>query len=443
MDRAERERIALGAIGSANGAQFEAIVASEDFGLTRFTHNAVHQNAAEGDTQLRVRALVDGHSGVATTNALDEASVAAAVARALEIAHISPRDPDQPPMEAARPAVATAQAWSDATAHATPATRAALVKSIFEISKATGLWSAGYVRTSKSGLTVANSGGTLVSFDGTDADVKMKAVGPDSSGYAEVLSPDVAAVDTQAAARIAAKKAVDSRDPVAVEPGEWTVVLEPAAFGELLAYVLDHFTVQAVDEGRSFLSDGLGKRYLAPSVTIRDDYAHPLFSAAPFDFEGNPTQRVTLIENGIATALLSDAYWSRKLGVPNTGHALPQPSPVGPYPRAIVVDPGTVTGAELIGGVKRGLLVSRFWYIRTVDDKKTVVTGMTRDGTFLIEDGQIVRGVKNLRFNTSIAAALNAVTFSNEVARTGSDYYSAVVPTARVDGFNFTSTTQF
>jgi predicted Zn-dependent protease len=443
VDRTQRERIARRTVDRAGDGQLEAIVASEDFGLTRFTRNAVHQNVAETNAQLRVRALIGGRSGVATTNELDDASIDAAVARAREIASISPADPGQPELVHAQPAAQTPTAWCDRTAAVTPRDRARLVDAIFGVSKATGLWSAGYVKTSSSGLTIANSSGTLASFDGTDAGVNIKAIGGDSSGYAEMLSPDASAIDTAACAQIAADKAVTARDPIAVDPGDWTVVLEPAALGELLAYIFDHFSVQAVDEGRSFLSDGLGKQYLAPSVTIRDDCAHPLFSAPPFDYEGNPTRRVTLIEKGIARELVSDAYWSRKLGVENTGHALPQPSAEGPYPRSIVVEPGAVPRAALIAGVKRGLLISRFWYIRTVDDRKTIVTGMTRDGTFLIEDGAIVRGVKNLRFNTGIVDALKRVTFSSEAARTGSYYYSAVVPAARIDGFEFTSSTEF
>jgi PmbA protein len=191
------------------------------------------------------------------------------------------------------------------------------------------------------------------------------------------------------------------------------------------------------------LRGGLNKPYFAENVSIVDDYAHPLAIGMPFDFEGTPKTRVPLVEAGVARNVVTDAYWARKLNIPNTGHALVAPSPVGPQPANVVVMPGSKTTAQLIAETKRGLLVSRFWYIRTVDQRKAIITGMTRDGTFLIEDGKLVRGVRNMRFNQSILEALRAVEFSCELARTGSYDFGMVVPTAKISNFRFSSGTEF
>jgi predicted Zn-dependent protease len=205
----------------------------------------------------------------------------------------------------------------------------------------------------------------------------------------------------------------------------------------------DHFSAQAVEEGSSFLSAGLERRYAAENVTIRDDYSHALAPGMPFDYEGVPTQRLALLERGVAKAVVTDLSYARKRGSHSTGHALPAPNAWGPMPSHVVVDPGEKSLHELIAQTERGLLISRFWYIRPVDQRRTIVTGMTRDGTFLIEGGQIVAGVRNMRFNQSILDALSRCEFSRELARTGGYSYSMVVPSAKIEGFTFSSGTEF
>jgi predicted Zn-dependent protease len=208
-------------------------------------------------------------------------------------------------------------------------------------------------------------------------------------------------------------------------------------------FLSSHFSAQSYDEGSSFVSGRLGERVMGTGVTIRDDYAHPLHPDAPFDWEGAPKERVALIENGIARTVVTDSAWARKLDRPNTGHGLPAPNAHGPYPTDLVVDPGTSSLDELIGGTKRGLLVTRLWYTRIVDQRKTILTGMTRDGTFLIEDGKLTRGVRNLRFNQSLVEALETCAFSNDQQRTGGYSYSLVTPAVKFDRFTFASTTDY
>jgi len=306
------------------------------------------------------------------------------------------------------------------------------------------LWSAGFVATSTGSITVANSHGRLCSYEGTEALANVKQTGNDATGYGEVSSPNLEDIDGTTVSRIAAEKSLATARPRAVEPGTWTVILEPVAFGELLSYLTGHFSAQAIDEGSSFLTwDSIGTQHVDASITMRDDWAHPLAPGMPFDYEGTPRERVALFEHGIAKTVLTDSRWSARLNKPNTGHALPAPNSEGPQPLYVTIDPGNESVESLIRNTKRGLLISRFWYIRPVDQRQTIVTGMTRDGTFLIENGTIVGGVHNLRFNQSIVAALKKATLADTVVRTTGLGYTSVLPAVKLDAFTFSSSTSF
>jgi predicted Zn-dependent protease len=207
--------------------------------------------------------------------------------------------------------------------------------------------------------------------------------------------------------------------------------------------VTGHFSAQSYDEGSSFFSHQRGLQFAGQNVTIVDDYAHPLHRGTPFDYEGSPTKRVVLVARGAAEGIVTDTAWAAKLGWENTGHALPAPNAWGPQPRNVVVEAGSKSLDQLVAETKRGLLISRFWYIRTVDQRKTIVTGMTRDGTFLIEDGSVRGGVRNMRFNQSIIEALAHCELGAAQSRTGGYSYSIVVPAAKIERFSFTSGTEF
>jgi predicted Zn-dependent protease len=443
MDKAQREALASRALAFAGAGEHEILVFDFDQSLTRFTQNAIHQNVAHCETAIRVRTVSDGRTGVAATNLLDDASVREVVERAAAMAAFAPRDAIFPGLPAGGPTTAPANAYVAATATAAPDIRAKLAADVFAVSERDGLWAAGFVKTGRESVTIANSRGTLASFDGTDAGMNVKQNGPSSTGFAERYSSDVSDVDARGVAEIAAAKVRVSSEPRAVDPGEWTVILEPSAFGELLSYITDHFSAQAYDEGSSFLSEGLDRAYVAENVSVRDDFSHPLAPAMPFDYEGVPKQLVALFENGVAKNVVTDSYWAAKLKRPNTGHALPAPNAAGPVPLNVVVEPGAKSVEQLISETKRGLLISRFWYIRPVDLRQTIVTGMTRDGTFLIENGKIAGGVRNMRFNQSILAALGEVEFASELARSASYSYANVVPAAKLARFRFTSLTDF
>jgi PmbA protein len=443
LQPAQREALAQRVLGMSPADRTEVLISTADAALTRFTHEVSNQNLAAGNVGISVRAVVDRRTGVAQTNRLDDDSLRATVERAVEMAKLSPPDPLAPDLPGLSHTTAVDGAYDAATAVADANVRAGLCASVFDAAEASGCWSAGFASTSRSGLTIANTSGGLASFDGTDAALNIKMTAADSTGFAESYSTAVGSIDSSAVARTAVDKARGTAAPKEVEPGEWTVVLEPPAVGELLIYLASHFSAQSFHDGSSFCSNGLDRKYFSENFSLRDDFAHPLAPGMPFDYEAHPTQRLALVENGVVRSIVTDSYYAKKLDRENTGHALPAPNAYGPQARNLVVSGGSKSTQQLISETKRGLLVSRFWYIRTVDRKRAIVTGMTRDGTFAIEDGRVTHGVRNLRFNVGIVDLLAACEFSSEQRRTGSYHYSLVSPAAKFERFHFTSVTDF
>jgi PmbA protein len=443
VNKADRETLAKKILEYSKAEQTEVLIGSGDNALTRFTHESSNQNVVVDDTGISVRAILDGRTGVAQTNRRDDASLRDVVARAAEMAKLAPKDPQTPELPRGAATTAPPGAYDAATARASAGLRAEMCDAIFRAAEDSGCWSAGFASTSSGGITVANTSGALASFDGTGASVNVKMNGADSTGFAEAHANAVGELDAGAAGAVAAEKVRRSASPRSVEPGAWTVILEPAAIGELLSYITPHFSAQAYEEGSSFCSEGLDRKYFSENLSLTDDYANPLSPGMPFDYEGQPTMRLPLIENGVVKNVVTDSYYAKRLGRPNTGHALPAPNAFGPHPLHLVLGAGSKSFDQLVAETKRGLLVTRFWYIRTVDQKKAIVTGMTRDGTFLIENGKIAGGVRNLRFNQSILEALAACEFAGKQTRTGGYSYSVVAPAAKIERFNFTSTTEF
>jgi predicted Zn-dependent protease len=247
---------------------------------------------------------------------------------------------------------------------------------------------------------------------------------------------DFSDLDASHMGSLALERSVRGQNPRKIPPGRYTVILEAAAvkdFLDFLAWL--GFGAQAFEEGRSFMCGKLGKQITGENITISDDAYHPLGIGIPFDFEGMPRQQVALIEKGIARAVVYDRAYAARAGKSSSGHALPPRYAFGPLPVNLVMKAGQAAPEEMIRSVKRGLLVSRFWYCRVVDPAKTLLTGQTRDGTFLIEDGQIVCGVKDFRFNESI---LESFARAEMVSRGLSRIESTLAPTLKIADFRFT-----
>jgi len=435
------DAVLAAALAASKADETEVLYSASNSALTRYTNNEIHENMIESNHALNVRAVVGKQIGVASTNRLDPKGVREAVARATEIARRAPADERFPGLPSGGgDAAGIPDAYDAATAQCGPELRAEAVGCIAGVMKQRRLNAAGFVATRNDAIAVANSKGVRRFFRGTDASVNIKAIGDDSSGYAEGFSRSFSDLDMTALAERAAQKALAGHGGRDLEPGAYTVVLEAPAFREFLGYLSwVGFGAQPLDEGSSFMAGRIGQRVMGANVTIRDDWTHPAGDGFPFDFEGVPRRPVTLIENGIAKGVVYDSYYAAKTGHPNTGHALPAPNSQGPLPLNVLVEPGTRSLPEIIAGVKRGVLVTRTWYIRLVDQKKVIITGMTRDGLFMIENGAVTHGLKNMRFNESIVDALGRCELARELVRSESH----VLPAVRIDGFHFSSGTTF
>jgi predicted Zn-dependent protease len=440
----ERLELAIRALGNGGGDGIEAVVSDSHLALTRFTNSAIHQNVDELETSIQIRAVLDGRAGWASTNNSSESALKWTRERALAQARFAPKRDVPVTLPAAATYIPPQGAFDEATANAPPALRAQAAASIFERTASVGAWAAGYVSSMGSGIAIANTNGVRAAFSQTDAETNVKCVAPTASGYAEAVSRRIAGIDATAVAARAAEKARAGADASVPELGQWTAIVEPAALGELMAYLLSHFAAERVHSGASFLSEGVDRLYAGENVTLVDDYAHPLHASCPFDGEGTPTERVTLLENGVGRAFVTDTEWATRMKCRNTGHhGFGTSFADGPHVRNPVLMPGSRSRDDLVASTKHGMLITRFWYIRVVDQRKTIVTGMTRDGNFLIRDGKLAGGLRNVRFNVNILELLRACEFSSEQVRTGGYSYSIVVPAAKFTGFTVSSVASY
>jgi predicted Zn-dependent protease len=437
--------LAEAALGIDSVDDVEALVVRQAGGLTRFASSHIHQSTWREDLSVRARVVVDGNRvGTATVHDLEPAAVRAAAQRAGEVARTMPPDPGYPgmPGPAAYP---QAGRYDQATAAADPGTRAGLVAGVVRRLPA-GVSAAGACETRELEVAVANTRGVRAEGATTAAAFSILADAGSGTGWAEATEPALADLDVAALGERAARKAVDGREPRALDPGSYPVVLEPNAVAVMVQWLgWLGFGAKAYDEGRSFLVGRLGQRVCSPLVTIVDDATAAGAIGVGFDFEGVPKRRVTLIDEGVAASLVYDFRSAAQHGVEATGHGLPAPSAEGAYPLHLALLPGATPKAELVAGLDRGLLVTRFHYTNLVNLMETTITGMTRDGTFWVEDGQVRGAVRNLRFTQSILDALSAVrAVGAETEMASDDGYGGVrAPALAIDRFSFSSATTF
>ena len=412
-------------------------------GLTRFASSHIHQNTWREDVEFRVMAVVDGnHTGVAATHSLDPADVRRAAEDAVEIARVTPADPDFPGL-APPSQISAVEHFDDATADASPFDRASAVATALAEFPA-GMEGAGYVETVADEVLVVTTTGVRAYGRSTRAGVSVLAIAPDSSGYAERLERRLGDLDPRALAERAIGKAERSRDPKPIDPGAYTVILEPAATSTIMQF-LGYLGLGAKPflEGRSFMSGKIGEKLVSDLVTIVDDPTAPDSLGLPFDFEGTPSRSVALLEKGVAAGVVWDRTTAKKGGTESTGHALPPPNAYGPMPLNLRMEPGGTTIEEMVSSTERGLLVTRFHYSNVVNEKETLLTGMTRDGTFLIEDGRLAHGVKNLRYTQNALEALSNVEAIGDRTEISTELFfgGSRAPALKIRDFKFSSST--
>jgi len=434
-----------GILARSTADQTEVVVLAGDEYLTRFANSTIHQNVAETNSEVRIRVVLGSRVGVATTNNLDDKALAQTLESALAIARLQPENPNFKSLPGPQPLPRFA-AFGQATAGCTPEQRAKGVGAICLMARNKGVVASGALTTAVVELAVANSLGVFGHFATTQAEINTVIMSDTSAGYASDMALDLDDLDFEAIGREAVEKCLRSQKPRALDPGDYTVILEPYAvqdFIQMMAYT--GFSAVAMQEGRSFMVGKIGQQIVDPRVSIWDDGTDPRGLPLPFDFEGVPKQRVDLIEKGVARGVVYDSYRAGKENKTSTGHALPAPAAFGPFPLNAFFGPGDATLDEMIAGTERGLYVTRFHYTRPVEPTRVVVTGMTRDGTFLIENGEIAYPVKNLRFTQSYLEALNRVDMIGKDLRLLSGMFlgGTVQPALKLGSFSFTGATEF
>jgi predicted Zn-dependent protease len=438
-------RLADAAFDAADGAELEVVVGRVAEGLTRFAGSQIHQNVWREIVSVALRAVTDdGRTGVVRVHTDDPADVARASREAVALARVAPPDPQFPGL-APSAGVATVDVDA-ATVAATPDDRAAAVRALVAQVPA-GFDAAGAYRTAGREMAVYTTAGQRVYAPLSAAGLTVVVTGPSSSGYAEAGGRATADIDPAATGAAAVRKAEAGADPTGLDAGVWPVVLEPPAVATLvqfLAYL--GFGGRGWLEGRAFTTGRLGERVVDDRVNVVDDAVAGSAVGQPFDDEGTPKRHVELIRAGVAANVVHDRHTAAQAGTVSSGHALPAPNTFGPLATDPVLLPGDGGSiADVVAGCERGVLVTRFHYTNVVNPKETVVTGMTRDGTFLIEDGQVVRPVRNLRFTQSILAALGAVDAISTETRYATELFGegARFPALRLPAFTFSGTTSF
>ena len=439
-------RAAAHAVMALPGAdQVEVVVSASDVALTRYAGSEIIQNTVRSEVRAHVRVVIGGRSAVAATNQLDRANMIRAGESALQAATASPGDEAFPGLASPdRDGRADGIVrWDDATSAASPDDRARAVREILSAGRASN--AAGVFETSSHCHAVMNSLG-VDCWDAFTRCVTTCLVEDDGgTGWAEASSHDLSQVDVATVARTAADKAARNRDPQPADPGVYEVVLEPSATAMLVDY-LSYMGMGAkqVLDGESFLSSRAGEIVAAESITIADDVFHDLSVGIGFDFEGVPKKAVAVIDGGRAVGPVTDLRTAKELGVSSSGHASGS-TEFGPYASNTILYPGDLARDELIAGVANGLLVTRFHYVNVLDRPTTLLTGMTRDGTFRIRDGEVAEPVRNFRFSQSVLDALAAtIAVGDDATAFAPDYGSFgsnVAPSLRIGEFNFASTT--
>jgi PmbA protein len=429
-------------------SEAEVLVMAGDSALTRFANSEIHQNVAERSVTVSLRHVVGHRIAVVSTGKVDSEGLRSLVHRAAAIARSCEELDDWAglPAPASRDGTViggSADAWAAGTADATPEFRADGVRAVIAAADAAGVGAFGSFATDAESVAVANSNGIRAAERRTSSQLLTVHMSPDGgTGYAEAVSRDATTIDAAAIGREAAAKARASDNPVTVEAGDYPVVLEEYAvvdITDMLGYV--GFSALAVQEERSFFEPG--RRIGTDLVSIVDDWSSQDGLPMSFDYEGVAKQRVPLVEAGACREVVFDSQTAARAGRSSTGHGLPAPNPWGPFPTNVVMAAGETSRDDLIGGLDRGLLVTRFHYTNVVHPKLAMITGMTRDGTFLVEGGQIVGPVRNLRFTQSYLDALAGVSAVGSSRKTLRGFLgAAVVPALRIDGWTFTGVTE-
>jgi predicted Zn-dependent protease len=445
IEEKEARKLSNSVLQRCKGNSAELTLMVFEASLTRFANNIIHQNVAERDAEVTLRYFIGKQIGTASTNRLDPAGLDELVERAKSNAKTSPEDPNYPGLPEPEP-YHRVDAWDQPTADSSPEKRARAVGVVCQMAVEKGLNASGALSTGSGDLVVANSQGVFTYHRATNADFQTVVMGDDSSGRAQESAWKVDDLAVESLGKDAIETAIRGRNPIKIDPGEYTVVLEHYATDDIVSSL--NFTgmgAQALQEGRSWMNDRIGQQLMSPMVSIWDDGLDVRGNPLPFDFEGVPKQRVEIVKRGVVMGPVYDRYSGAKMGKPSTGHATPiNFRAFGPLALNLFMAPGEASVEDMIASTKKGLYINRFHYTRVVHPRECVMTGMTRDGVFLIEDGQVTFPVKNLRYTMAYVKALANVEAVGKAAHLLVGEFGGIctcVPALKINGWNFTGST--
>ena len=442
MSKSKAEEILGLACKSVPADQIEATISSEESATTRFANSIIHQNLQSEKDSFWARVIKDNRIGAVSADISDEKEIEGLMNTAYDISTHQMRDEEFVSLPSPTPA--EKKRITKEIPEITPEERADAVQKIVKVCNKYGLASAGAINTGRNSLGIANSLGVNNFGEESDCTIGVFASSGSSSGYAGVRTDDFHSIDFEALAEIASEKAMLGKNPIEAEVKPYTVLLEEQAVAELLEFLAwIGFGARAFQEGRGFMAGKIGSLITGDNITIFDDVYHPQMSGLDFDFEGMPRKRVSLIENGVAEGVVYDSFYANKENKQSTGHALPYPNESGPFPLNLVMEGGNASKSEMLASISNGILITRFWYTRILDPDQTQVTGMTRDGTFLIKNGEIEHGVKNLRFSINILETFKKVVQISQERTIAGEYFRCLVPSLLIEDFGFTGKTEY
>ena len=430
LSKEEAQAILKKVLSFSKAESCELSLSGSDGGNIRYARNAVSTAGQISVMSLSVSSTYGKKTGMASINEFDDVSLQKVVKRSEELAMLAPENPEFMPLLGAQTFLES-PTFNAKTAAITPDTRAEMVLKSLQVSKAAKLEAAGFLENATEFRSIMNSKGLFAYNKSTDVSFSVTVRNQEGtgSGYIEQGFNDLDKMDTLTLSKIAASKAVGSAGAKAIEPGKYTVILEPLAASDMLGNMFRGFDARSADEGRSFMSKPgggtrIGEQLFSDNVSIYSDPMHPEVPSATWSGDGIAVNKTQWVEKGVVKNLSYSRYWAAQKGV----------API-PFNRSIVMEGGTQTLEELIKSTEKGILVTRFWYIRSVDPQTLLLTGLTRDGTFYIENGEIKFPVKNFRFNESPVIMLNNVEALGKPVRTG----NGMIPPMKIRDFTFTS----
>jgi PmbA protein len=439
FDRDKAYEILETALSYSSGDMTEAVLEGQRLTLTRFAESKISDNIDSEETTLYIRAVKDKKMGVIATGDISENGIKEAVINCEMMLKYMP--PDEQFQSYPKPdgnKLKEDFIIKD-TSDFGPTQRAKAVELISRVGRKGGLEASGAFRIEENHLAVANSNNIRRFFEGNHAQLSMTLAGKDgNSGWAMAFNPNASIINVLALAKKATEKAVKSREPISIPDGQYTVILEPAAVGQLLLLLaFMGFGCKTLYQHRSFMAGKIGEKIAGDNFTVYEDPTIGVFNYCPFDYEGVTRLKTPLIVDGIARGVVYNSYYADLMDTQSTGNALPPTNSYGPYPKAMTVAAGDSSIDDMIKSTKHGVLITHFWYLNFLNPMRTMVTGTTKDGTFLIENGKIKSAIKNMRTNQSILEA-----FSNIEAITSNrivyPQYSVLmqVPGMKINNFN-------